>query len=228
MGLLLDLSPDYPSEHQPQMYDVIKLAEGKKWSELNKVPICIDRHGIVRTRFGQNRWDCSPFAADKGTDKNQREFDFSYLSENSELRLQAKLIVYGWLFEQGHCFSRKCKLSTLTSRFNIGLKKILVHLLNVGENDISILGRLDKWQELEDHIENLSLSSRTITLAFTALLSVERLNSWLNLNFEIPISNANERAKKLADKEKSVKKQTLAIPQSLVNIIYGEAVKIID
>ncbi|WP_200885561.1 hypothetical protein [Xenorhabdus nematophila] len=128
MKPLLHLPIETPSSLNLYTQDVERLVKERNWDKLNQVPVCIDQHQILRAYFGQNRWDCSPYASDKGSDKNQREFDFSYLADSPNLLLEAKLIAYGWLYEQGHCFGQKCKLSTLTSRFNIGLKRALVSL----------------------------------------------------------------------------------------------------
>ncbi len=112
MELLLHLPDEIPASHSRSSQDLVQLIRSNNWSELNQVPVCIDQHKITRANFGQNRWDCSPFASDKGSDKNQREFDFSYLCDSPTLLIEAKLVVYGWLYEQGHCFGQKCKLST--------------------------------------------------------------------------------------------------------------------
>lgn len=142
--------------------------------------------------------------------------------------LEAKLIAYGWLYEQGHCFGQKCKLSTLTSRFNIGLKRALVSLKNNGANSFSELNNHDVWQKFEMDLQNESLSKRTLELAFTALQSVERLNPWLPFELLLPNTNYKQLAKKLADQEKLEHRQALAIPQNLVNLLYGQAVSDVE
>ncbi|EIA1617528.1 hypothetical protein K6809_001132 [Vibrio parahaemolyticus] len=228
MTLVLELSPDFSSEHQPNGQDIISLVMEGKWFELNQVPVCIDQHGIVRAQFKQNRWDCSPYAADKGSDKNQREFDFSYLAKSPNLMLQAKLIAYGWLYEQGHSHGYKCKLSTLASRFNTGLKKPFLTLLNSGENSISALNDQNIWKRFEDELQDRALSKRTVELVFTALQSVERLNSWFNFNLQLPNSNHKQLAHKLACKSKLESKQALAIPQGITNLLYGEAIRLVE
>lgn len=222
-----------PNEGSPLLgkksqHDVVQLAIKHEWNELHQVPVCIDKHGIIRSYFGQNSWDCSPFAADKGSDKNQRVFDFTYLSETPTLLLEAKLVVFGWLYEQSHQFGQKCKLSTLTSRFNIGLKRALVSLQRNKVDTFSNLGNPKVWKVFEEDLCNESLSKRTIELAFTALLSVVRLNSWLPFQLELPDINYNQLARKLADQDKLEHKQALAIPQTLVNKLYGEAVSDVE
>ncbi|MCE9970391.1 hypothetical protein ACLH0G_15275 [Aeromonas rivipollensis] len=228
MELLLHLPDEIPASHSRSSQDLVQLIRSNNWSELNQVPVCIDQHKITRANFGQNRWDCSPFASDKGSDKNQREFDFSYLCDSPTLLIEAKLVVYGWLYEQGHCFGQKCKLSTLTSRFNIGLKKALVSLKNNGASSLSELNSPDMWKRFEDDLQGESLSKRTIELAFTAIQSVERLNSWLPFEMLLPRINCTQLAIKLANQEKLEHKQSLAIPQALVNLLYGQAVNDVE
>lgn len=228
MKPLLHLPIETPSSLNLYTQDVERLVKERNWDKLNQVPVCIDQHQILRAHFGQNRWDCSPYASDKGSDKNQREFDFSYLVDSPNLLLEAKLIAYGWLYEQGHCFGQKCKLSTLTSRFNIGLKRALVSLKNNGANSFSELNNHDVWQKFEIDLQNESLSKRTLELAFTALQSVERLNPWLPFQLILPSINYRQLAKKLADQEKLEHKQSLAIPQALVNVLYGQAVSYVE
>ena len=207
---------------------VIQLVNDENHDELSQLPVCIDQHGIVRASFGQDRWDCSPFAADKGSDKNQREFDFTYLVDTPILLLQAKLVVYGWLYEQGHCFGLKCKLSTLANRFNTGLKKALVSLQRNGAESLSELNDKNVWQQFESNLQTENLSKRTIELIFTALQSVERLNSWLPFQLHLPVKNFKQVAATLACSEKLDHKQSLAIPQALANKIYGQAISDVE
>lgn len=221
-------SSDYHFGPKFKENNIIQLVENSNWNLLNNIPICIDKHGIVRASFGQSRWDCSPFTADKGSDKNKRVFDFSYLESAPELLIQAKLIVYGWLFEHAHHHGKRCKISTLASRFNIGLKKPILSLLRNGSTSFSDLNNKDSWRRLENDIENDFFSKRTVELIFTALVSVQRLNSWLPFQLELPNLNYRQLAKKLADKDKVEHKQSLAIPPELVNILYGEAVRFVD
>jgi integrase len=228
MTIFLKFPAGYESAYEPEAEDVIQLVRCRQWSALEQVPICVDHHGITRASFGQNRWDCSVFSADKGGDRSQREFNFTYLEKSPELLLEAKLIVYGWLFEQGHCFGQKCKLSTLTSRFNSGLKKVLENLVHYDNISITDLNNRNVWLRLENDIAEQSLSKRTISIIFTALQSVERLNAWLPFQIALPDINFLELAKKLADQEKIEYKQALAIPQELANVLYGEAVRLVE
>ncbi|MCH8493671.1 MAG: hypothetical protein LAT53_10600 [Idiomarina sp.] len=227
-ALCLRLPNDYPSVGVTEETDVLSLIATGRLSELSEVPICIDQFGVTRSIFGENRWDCSAYAFDKGSDKNQREFDFTYLSESPELKLQAKLIAYGWLFKQGHYSGAKAKLSTLTSRFNIGLKRPLLTCLKGGYSDLSKISDNDIWVELESLIKEQELTKRTVELVFSALLAVERLNFWLPFNFALPNINFKQRAAKLASQSKLESRQTLAIPQSLTNILYGEAIRFVE
>ncbi|AZL64185.1 TPA: hypothetical protein QCD44_004065 [Enterobacter hormaechei] len=208
--------------------DILLLIKNKNWSALDKLPICIDKHNITRAYFGQNCWDCSPFASDKGTDKNQREFNFTYLESAPALLLQAKLIVYGWIFEQNYHSGKDCKLSTLTSRFNLGLKKSLLTLLHSGSTCLSDFNKPEIWQKLQNDIEREAFSKRTVELIFSALQSVERLNSWLPFQLDLPQLNYKQTAKKLSAKNKAEHRQTLAIPQAIANILYGEAVRLVE
>lgn len=227
MKPLLHLPYETPSQNQNTI-DVIELLNKHNWDKLNDTPTCIDKHGIVRARFGDSKWDCSSFAADKGSDRNQREFDFNYLVDAPDLLLQAKLIVYGWLFIQGNNLGRKCKLSTLASRFNTGLKKVLVSLIQAGTRDIAKLNNQKNWHKLEETLKAQNYSKRTLELAFTALQTVSGLNHWLPFQLVLPNKSYKQLAKKLSCQDKLESKQTLAIPQALTNKIYGEAIKDVE
>jgi len=208
--------------------DVIELVQKNNWNELNHTPTCIDKYDIVRARFGDNKWDCSPYATDKGSDQSQRVFDFTYLIDTPELLLQSKLIVYGWIYIQGNILGRKCKLSTLASRFNTGLKKILVSLIQDSGRNITDLNNYKKWYKLEETLKAQNFSRRTLELSFTALQAISGLNYWLPFQLELPNKSYKQLARKLSCRDKLESKQTLAIPQTLTEKIYGEAIKDVE
>ncbi|TOM90521.1 ABC transporter permease, partial [Vibrio parahaemolyticus] len=108
----------------------------------------------------------------------------------------------GWLFEQGHSFGKLCKLSTLTSRFNIGLKKALISLMQNGIGDLRALNNPTTWHKFEESLKDLKTSKRTLELAFTALQAVSRLNYWLPFQLELPNISYKQLARKLANKNK--------------------------
>ncbi|RWU08865.1 hypothetical protein EGC76_10995 [Pseudidiomarina gelatinasegens] len=228
MDISLVLPDDFAPDNAPTREDVISLFINQKWEELDRVIVCTNKFGEVTARFGDEIWDCSAYAADQGTDRNQRAFIFSYLKQSELLLRQVKLIIYGWLFEQGHNTGARCKLSTLTSRFNTGVKKILLVLEDKNISDISSLNDPDTWRFVEEYLHKGQYSKRTLELAFTGLRSIENLNRWLPFEFEIPFDLNRNLAIKLACQTKLESKQTLAIPQSIANVIFGEALKLVE
>lgn len=228
MEISLALPADFAPDNVPPRRDVISLFVNQKWDELDRVIICTNKFGEVTARFGDDVWDCSAYASDQGTDRNQRAFYFGYLTQSDYLLRQVKLIIYGWLYEQGHNSGARCKLSTLASRFNTGIKKILVVLEENNISDISSLTEPETWRLVEDSLAKRKLSKRTLELAFTGLRSIENLSRWLPFEFEIPLNVNRELAKKLACQTKLESKQTLAIPQSIANLIFGEALKLVE
>lgn len=228
MALVLTLPSGFPEAHIPKARDVVQLAADGDWDTLAQVPVCIDSYGKVVAHFGDTTWDCSPFSAGKGIDISQREFNFTYLADSPNLLLQTKLIAYGWLYHIGHKSGRRCKLSTLAGRFNIPLKRALSSILNQQQDDLCALHDGNVWSQLESDLEAAKLSQVSIELTFTALSAIARLDNWLPFRFALPEVNFKELACKLAAEGKTEKQQTLAIPQALADILYGEAVRLVE
>lgn len=228
MPLTLQLPDDFSNDFVTDDVNVVQFVADQNWEALAAVPVCIDRHGTIVANFGQNIWNCGPYCANKGGNKNQHEFDFGYLENSPGLLIQAKLIAYGWMYHVGHKGGKLCKLSTVAGRFNVALKRVLQSLMQQGVDDLCALQRSIEWTALENHLSGANLGTATIVQTLTALNAVVRLGDWLPFKLELPDIEINALAKKLAGEGKLYKKQTLAIPQKQADILYGEAVRLVE
>ncbi|NMT51174.1 hypothetical protein HKA96_03680, partial [Vibrio parahaemolyticus] len=154
------------------------------FKSLNNIPISVDTEGNIVSRFGDTIWDCSTFRSDIGGTRNQSEFNFSFLTEHPTLLIQAKLIAYGWLYAIGNKSGKACKITTLTSRFNIPLKKVILSLIAQEKFDITELNNDEVWSKLEEHLEGLSRNY--IIQIFSSLKSIVRLNYFLPFKITLP------------------------------------------
>ena len=225
--LTLKLSTDFPSDQLPGTADVPALIKGECWDELNHVPVCVDRYGQACCRFGDTTWDCTPYMVGQCETKPFRQLSFEYLADHPVLLLQAKLIVYGWLFHVGHCNGKHVKLITVCKRFNINLKKTLLFLLSHGLFDLTELVKPSIWTSYLSHLEQQSLSRGTLDNIFSALKAIAYLNDWLPFEFRLP-ELPKHLGKKLAPVHKQEYQQFLALPQRLANQIYGAAIQQVE
>ncbi|WP_314921799.1 hypothetical protein [Aeromonas piscicola] len=228
MELVLKLPSDYPIEYAPAAQDVVQLAATHNWDLLNQVPVCTDLYGKVIAQFGQLEWNCSAFSSEIGLHKSKWQFDFRFLANSPRLMLQAKLVSYGWLYHVGHRSGHKCKLSTLASRVNFQLKRIMSFLQQQGSDDLCDLNIPYVWDLWEQDLKRAQLSSRSIELTFNVLLALDRLGDWLPFRLTLPTINFKQLAVKLAAEGKKQPNQFLVIPETLVDIIYGESVNLVE
>ncbi|HGE6067727.1 TPA: hypothetical protein ACGG77_003366 [Vibrio cholerae] len=227
MELQINLPNDFLDQDIPKCnIKVSELYIKKDFKSLNNIPISVDTEGNIVSRFGDTIWDCSTFRSDIGGTRNQSEFNFSFLTEHPTLLIQAKLIAYGWLYAIGNKSGKACKITTLTSRFNIPLKKVILSLIAQEKFDITELNNDEVWSKLEEHLEGLSRNY--IIQIFSSLKSIVRLNYFLPFKITLPEINFSTRAKKLSCTTKRDTKQYLAIPQDIVDKIYSEAVLLVE
>lgn len=224
MALTLALPQEFTAKNLTETADVPGLVAAKSWTELNDAPVCIDQHGQITAHFGDSVWNCRPYFVGKGVDNNKKQFDFRELVDTPNLQLQAKLVVFGWLYHTGHKAGRAAKLSTLTSRFNTDLKRVFGYLLTQESDDLASLGTPDTWSAFLDHLQAKQYSKSSLEKTFAALNSISRLRGWLPFTLSLPTVNFKQLAKQLAAPDKQDKKQILAIPERLADRIYGEAI----
>lgn len=228
MALMLELPRDYPIDNLPDTIDVPSLIREQRWDELEAVPVCIDSYGKVTAHFGQDVWDCTPYSVGKGTTNNQKIFSFTFLNEIPELKNQAKTIVFGWLYHAGHYTGKRSKLVTVCARFNKELKRTLSFLLAQDIQSLSDLSHDDVWGAYLEYLESRQLSFSTLEKNFIALTATEHLRGWLPFSFELPNTNWRQLCFSLAPSDKHEPRQYLAIPQSIADLIYGEAVSLVE
>lgn len=228
MSHVLKLPKDFPKNHVLTEQNIAQLISKKDWDTLDEIPICIDRYGKVVATFMDTVWDLSPFSIDLGNPKHHQQLDFRFLTNSPGLLLQAKTICYCWLYQLGHKSGLQCKLSTITGRMNQDMKVIFSFLQKNGFDDICVLGSPDVWMKWQQFLAESALSMGSIRNKFVALSAVVRLRDRLPFNFEIPFVNFHELSIKLAANGKKQQNQTLAIPQPLADILYGEAVKLVE
>ncbi|MGQ4602164.1 hypothetical protein [Aeromonas veronii] len=228
MEIIFELPKSFSVESLPKKQNIKELLASQKWDELAKVPVCTDSYGKVVAYFGDDIWDCTPFFIIKGLASSERQLSFNYLIGSPGLLLQAKLIAYGWIHHVAHRSGKRCKFSTLAARVNSDLKRVLVCLKNQNVDDICELQKSDVWAQLENDIESAKLHRITIEKVFSSLSAVTRLGNWLPFHLTLPDFQFKKLACKLAVEGKIEIRQTLAIPQAIADILYGEAVNLVE
>lgn len=228
MPLTLLKPHGYPVETIGIRENIPLLYRERKWSILAMTHICKDHNDNIISYYGDMEWDCSPFSHVRGTLENQRIFYFNYLASNEALLQQAKLIAYGWLYFKGHKNGKACKLSTLAIRFNLDIKPIFLFLMLKGYESLVSLSNPKVWLEFENYIKEKNLSLRAIKFIIMGLFAINRLERWSLISIDLPNVKQAELAKKLADINKLESQQTLAIPQTITDILYGEALEMVN
>lgn len=228
MALMLELPENFSLNEIPKKIDICEILIQKRWSELKKIPICIDSYGQVTAYFEDIVWDCSPFSVGKGSQNDKKNFYFSSLSESPGLLLQAKIIVYGWLYHASNKTGKTAKISTLATRFNNHLRRILDFLVHKNIDDIASLSEPDLWNNLKEFLKSKKYSRGTLEHTFSALESISSLRNWLPFNLNLPEFDNKLLSKQLAPANKQEDKQILAIPQRIADLLYGEAITLVE
>lgn len=221
MSHCIEYPSDYPDSAQAKIVDVISLVEKKDWNKLNNTIICQDRKGNVTARFGDERWDVSPYKR-KANDKGA--FDFTAISTSITLQLELKLIVYGWLFHKSGKTNQASSINTLISRLS-SIKGPYLFLASINAPSISALSNNKTWAKFEEFLVETGRSRQSLELTFISINSALRLQSWLKVDFGIKPVETTTLAGKLNNKDGQ---QTLVIPEKIGDAIFGKSIELIE
>ena len=214
-------SADFPKQHKVEDIDIVTLYHELRFDELDAVIICKDKHGKVTATFGENNWDCSPFARNK--DKNNLATD--EFNTNPELQRELKLLTFGWLFNKNPKRIKAVSFSSVLARL-VHLKVAYRFLAEHNYNSMQELSKPKVWTAFEDYIVEQDYSQRSVGHIFTSINAVINAASWhkLTLGFHKQIESKIE-SERLSSKEPQ---QTLVIPERLCDAIYGKAIALIE
>lgn len=211
---------DFPQQHKVQEVDVIALYQQKDWKALNDVVICRDSEGLITATFGQSTWNCLPFSRSK----TKHSFGFSEYDDANELQMELKLLVYGWLFNKSPKVRKAPKISTVLDRLS-NAKAIYSFLHNTSQSTLAALSDSKYWSDFITTLVNQNPSQSLYTHIFGTINHAVKLEPWLQVSFGIKSIASTTLARELNNIESQ---QTLVIPQRLSDIIYGQAIKLIE
>ncbi|BBC40496.1 hypothetical protein FA893_11640 [Photobacterium damselae subsp. piscicida] len=201
--------------------NVISLSTQGNYDELNKVVICKDHSDNITARFGDDLWDIKPYCPDH---ISHTTFNFYDYIDSPSLMLELKLIVFGWLFHKSGKTNTSCKPSTLLSRFS-KLKRVYSFLLDNGYQSLSALSDQAVWLAYQNLLIEKEYSQQTVGLILGAINNVLFLQPWLKINFGLSKLETKVLSKQLS---KKMQQQTLVIPESLSDVIYGKAIELVE
>ncbi len=212
----------FSDKAKPKKRDVVTLSQKGKWDLLNSVIVCQDTNGMITARFGDDKWDISPYIL--GRKNYKTAFDFSEFTTSPCLQLELKLIVYGWMYHRSNKTNKLSKPTTLLTRFS-KLKTVYRFLQCGKHSSLSALAIRQHWLELENTLIETNYAINTLQLLFGSINTVLILKAWLKIDFGFSFIESKAYSRKLSNK---TGQQTLVIPERLSDAIYGKAIELVE
>ncbi|ELL8699399.1 hypothetical protein RX307_001575 [Escherichia coli] len=223
MATAIHLPEEFKKNSYAEQEDVVELSRIKNWDKLNQTVISTDTEGNAMVYFGEPVWNIRHYFSESKVKKHN--FNFSDFHASQELRIELKLIVYGWLFHKNSFQSKAAKPSSLIERF-LKLKVTYRFLLENNYTSLTTLTNSTKnWNLYEIYLIDKGLSQVHLTHVFISLNHVFALHQWLKLVFNLDKIKSLTLAKKLSNKSKQ---QTLTIPERIADEIYGKAIELVE
>ncbi|MDI7263733.1 hypothetical protein QLY38_16305 [Cronobacter sakazakii] len=223
MATAIQLPLELMKHNHAEKDNVVELARLENWERLNQTIVSTDTEGNPVVTFGDSVWDIRHYFSQSKVDKHT--FSFLEFRDSSELTIELKLIVYGWLFHKSSVRSKPAKPSSLIDRFS-KLKKIYRHLQkNNHRSLIKLTSNKVEWNEFEKSLIQGDLSQRYLDGMFVALNHVLSLQEWLKIDFQLAKLQSVTLGRKLSNK---VSQQTLSIPERIADEIYGTAIELVE
>lgn len=214
--------------HIQQIRNLPEIYIKGEFEKLGATPISKDKNKKVISYFDEDIWDLSSFNSGLGSDISMKTFNFSSIDDSFFLKIQTKFIVIGWLYCKPEKNGKQAKLSTLCNRFKnllITLKFLKLKKLT----DLNALNINTNWESYLAFIRESKYAPTTIVHILIALNSIRYIERWLPFDFKLQEFNITKLSNSLCSKSKiNTVNQTIAIPQRLMNHIYGEAISIVE
>lgn len=227
-ALVIDIPEGSSQAFIPGTSDIIALVKSGNRKALNRTVICYDNDGHPVALFGQDTWNCRPYAHTKESRVSKNRLRFAYLNSCPGLQLEAKIIVYGWLFHRSSTRSRPAKFSSIESRCNTPLNEIFSFLAENNHDSIVALNQTGVWQSFLAWVQSKDWSHNSVGHVFRTLRFIAKNACWHNIRLILPEFKVDDLAGRLCHNERRTHQQILALPQSVADTLYGEAIRFVE
>ncbi|MEZ9655614.1 hypothetical protein AB4277_13200 [Vibrio splendidus] len=219
------LPDDYNTESLPEKIDVSTLYLDEKHEDLACIVVCKDSQGNSTALFGDDIWDCFPLVTTKNS--SRKTLNFMQLQDCPHLQLEAKIVVYGWLFNRSSWTSTPAKFSTISGR----LSALIITYQFLKQNELSGLAALSDdmvFAEYLSFLKSLDKSAGTLVHYLSSLQQAVLILSHLDISIRLPEIEPVKLSKKLCKAGTEDREQNLAIPQSIADTLYGKAIELVE
>lgn len=223
--LAIELPTDIRLENIPEKVDVTKLYIDNNHKELSKVTICNDSDGNSTALFGDDIWNCQAFVTTKNS--SRKNLNFEVLNEYTELKNEAKLICYGWIFNRSTWTAAPAKFSTISGRAS-ALISTYIFLAENNLISIAALSNNSVFADYLSYLKSLQKSAGTIVHYLSSLQQAALILLHLGIDIKLPEFKPVQLSKKLCKKGSEEREQNLAIPQKIADTLYGKAIEIVE
>jgi len=210
---------------QPALVDIKKLLKHDP-GKLLEIPVSVDSYGNVVSRYRDLIWYLWPYNDGK-SNLDRTSLDFSFLADAPELLSEIKAIFYLWMRVRGTSFrSGRIKVSTIESRLNV-IKGTFGFLKNNGFKSVEALCKDTVWHKYKIFLEKSCLSKDRISRTLIILRYFNLNSEYLPFSFPLQKLDIESLSNELSSKCIG-NTQSFAIPTRLTELIYGEALKIVE
>ena len=164
----------------------------------------------------------------KGIQSKQKSTQICLSEFMSDLQLEAKIIVYGWLFHRSSTRSRPAKFSSIESRCNTPLNEIFSFLAENKHDSIVALNQTGVWQSFLAWVQAKDRSHISVGHVLRTLRFIAKNACWHNIRLILPEFKVDDLAGRLCHNERRTHQQILALPQSVADTLYGEAIRFVE
>lgn len=226
MRALLHIPESVLQENKLGVQHVMELFKTENWKELNEIVVSRDHFGAPASRFGDEYWDLSSYVDTKIT--NKKGIFFSEIA-SEYLAMEMKLICFYWMYVAGKPRTGPViKTTTLISRHS-KLNQIFKFLDSYSFKSVETLSHPLVFSEFCSYIQTQQYSIANCQHIFIIVANLRRTTGVLPFAFSSPTDQTpKELAKEYAALDKVKTDQFYAIPTRLMELIYGEALSIVE
>lgn len=226
MRVLLELPSNVLNENLDGFKQATLLYNELNFKTLGDIPVSREHSGATKSVFGDDIWDLSAYIDRKIA--NKCRLIFTEIS-SEHLANEIKLICFSWLYTN----ARKVRITPLKPSSIIALHSKLMQIYKYLDKrkieSISQLSHPVLFYEFCHFLMEQNYSFANIEHIFNTLRKVERSKKYLPFSLEIPTEQSSaDLASEFSDAAKNKVNQMYAIPTSIMEKIYNEAINIVE
>lgn len=230
MTLALNKTDRYSDQQRRDNFErLCVIVKHGGWSAIKMEPVSV-REGVSVSLFEHDEWDWSHYALSAAAlSKGKRSsgiVSFKKFSQES-LRNEIKLLAYGWMFYVSGRFGKEVDVASIGFRCDTILNIIHKFLVSDGKNSLSALSEVNTWAAFTRFMKSLNTSHSTCIQTASTLRAITPLAGCLPFYFANVASEPAKWARSVC-RQGSEHSQTLAIPERIAEVVYGEAVRMIE